>query len=153
MKLKKLIKNSCILLLAITLSLTFLYCSNSEPYMLVTDEEASQPDYRGPIIELIDGPVISIISPEMTSPDVPFHLYVKMLKREGGSDVNMKTFKAMYLKLVPLDITDKFSKYVKGVELDIPDAGFPPGNHRIEFSVEDVDGNISSKLLTVNVAE
>lgn len=128
------------------------FCSDS--VLLVTVEEAAQPPTRASVEELNDGPVISIISPENDATlSGPFRLYIEVEKRVDGADVRMDSMKVRYLKMVPIDITDRVKEYISGTNLDVPNAEFPAGEHRAEIYIEDAEGNASSKLFHVKVVE
>ena len=125
-----------------------------ESVFLVTEEEAAQPPTRAVVEELNDGPMISIVSPENGATlSGSFRLYIEVEKREGGADVFMDSLKVRYLKMVPIDITDRVKEYVYDTNLDVPNAEFPEGDHRAEIYIEDTDGNASSKLFHVKVVE
>jgi hypothetical protein len=125
-----------------------------ETVLLVTPEEAARTDARGVIKEKDDGPVILIKSPENGSTlKGPFRLYVEIMKREGGADIDMGSLAVKYLKLVPIDITGRVRGYITGSKLDVPDAEFPVGSHRAEIVIRDTAGNESTKLFSVTVSE
>jgi len=128
------------------------FCGDS--VLLVTMEEAAQPPIRASVEELNDGPIISIISPENDATlSGPFRLYIEVEKRADGADVRMDTLKVRYIKMVPIDITDRVRVYISGTNLDVPNAEFPTGEHRAEIYIEDSEGNASSKLFHVKVVE
>ncbi|MBN2223640.1 MAG: hypothetical protein JW765_03100 [Deltaproteobacteria bacterium] len=126
----------------------------AQTVLLVTPEEAAGPDARAVIVEKNDGPIIVIKSPENGSTQTgPFRLYVEIMKREGGGDIDMDSLAVKYLKLVPIDITGRVRDYITGSKMDVPDAEFPEGSHRAEILVRDTAGNESSKLFSVTVAK
>ena len=126
--------------------------------LLITEEEAAGPNTKDLIEkdlmglkEYENGPKIVIETPQNNSTFCDsFCLHINIKKRENGPDVNMDSFKVSYLKLVPIDITDRVRKNIKGTELYIPSAGFPEaGNYRFEFYVEDMNKNATAKYLSV----
>jgi hypothetical protein len=128
--------------------------TGGDSVMLVTEEQAGLDNARGIVEEVDDGPTIKIKSPENGSILTgPFRLYVEITKKAGGANVNMKTLKVNYLKMITINITSKVKDYIKGNKVDVPNAEFPVGNHRTEIYIEDVDGNVSRKLFTVTVGE
>ncbi|MBN1880981.1 MAG: hypothetical protein JW885_02300 [Deltaproteobacteria bacterium] len=128
------------------------FCGDS--VLLVTAEEAAQPSIRAAGEEKNDGPVISIHSPENDATlSGTFRLYIEVEKKEDGADVLMDSLKVRYLKVVPIDITDRVRDYISGTSLDVPNAEFPAGNHRTEIYIEDAEGYASSKVFHVEVVE
>jgi len=122
--------------------------------LLVTEEEAAQPHTRATVEELDDGPVISIVSPENGATlSGPFRLYIEVVKKEGGADVIMDSLKVRYIKMIPIDITERVKDYIQDTNLDVPNAEFPNGEHQAEIYIEDAEGNASSKLFRVKVVE
>jgi len=131
---------------------TGAFCDES--VFLVTVEEAAQPSTRAVFEEMNDGPMISIVSPEngaiLTG---PFRLYIEVEKKEGGAEVLMDSLKVRYIKMVPIDITNRVKEYIYDTNLDVPNAEFPVGDHRAEIYIEDAEGNASSRLFHVKVVE
>jgi hypothetical protein len=126
----------------------------AESVLLVTPDEAGRPDARAVIVEKNDGPIIVIKSPENGSTlNGTFRLYVEIVKREGGADIDMGSLAVKYLKLVPIDITGRVRDYITGSKVDVPDAEFPEGSHRAQILIRDTAGNESSKLFSVTVTK
>lgn len=122
--------------------------------LLVTADEARMSTVRAVVKELDNGPTIKINSPKNGSVlNGPFRLYVEIVKKADGADVDMKTLKVNYLKMITINITPRVKSYIEGTKLDVPQAEFPAGDHRTEIYIEDVDGNVSTKLFTVTVNE
>ena len=152
---------SVVVVLSIVLFALSISCEKGAPappaedkvLLLITEEEAASPDSKDlmGLKEYENGPKIVIETPQNNSTfrdSLCLHIYIK--KRENGPDVNMDSFKVSYLKLVPIDITDRLRKNIKGTELDIASAGFPDaGNYRFEFYVEDMNKNATAKYLSV----
>jgi len=151
------IKRSLIVrVLVIVVPLLFLTApaivTGGDSVLLVTEEQAGLDNARGVFEEVDDGPTIKIKSPKNGSVLTgPFRLYVEITKKADGANINMKTLKVNYLKMITINITGKVKSYIKGNKVDVPDAEFPAGNHRTEIYIEDVDGNVSRKLFTVTV--
>ncbi len=126
--------------------------TGGDTVLLVTEGQAGLDNARGIFEEVDDGPTIKIKSPENGSILIgPFRLYVEITKKAGGANVNMKTLKVNYLKMITINITSKVKDYIKGNKVDVPNAEFPVGNHRTEIYIEDVDGNVSRKLFNITV--
>ena len=148
------VRKMILLALLFTMPMIPVWAMGADSLMLVTPDEAARPESRATIDELNDGPTIEIKSPENgVTLAGPFRLYVEVIKKSGGSDINMESLTVTYLKLISVDITDRVRKYITGTKLDVPDADFPTGNHRALISIEDVDGKVSSKLFYVTVTK
>ncbi|MBN1571783.1 MAG: hypothetical protein JW984_01165 [Deltaproteobacteria bacterium] len=154
MNVKTLISRSPIFFILIIFLIAPTAVTGGDVVMLVTPEEARMSVTRAVVEEIDNGPTIRINSPENGSVlNGPFRLYVEIVKKSGGAEVNMKSLKVNYLKVVTINITSRVQSYVKGTKLDVPEAEFPAGKHRTEIYIEDVDGNASRKLFTVTVNE
>ena len=46
----------------------------------------------------------------------------------------------LYQKMVIIDLTDRFSDYIKDSEIYIKGASFPPGKHYLLFEIRDESG-------------
>jgi hypothetical protein len=148
------VKTMLLSALPLGLLLIAIFCMGADSVMLVTAEEAALPGVRGAVKELDDGPTIDIRSPENGATLTgPFRLYVEVVKKPDGSDIDMGSLSVTYLKVINIDITGRVRKYISGTKLDVPDAEFPNGSHRALISIKDVDGKVSSKLFSLTVTE
>ncbi len=154
MKVKSLFSRSLMFFAIIIFLIAPTAVTGGDVVLLVTPEEASMGVTRAVVEEVDNGPTIKINSPKNGSVLTgPFRLYVEIVKKPDGADVNMKTLKVNYLKVVTINITSRVKSYIKGTKLDVPEAEFPAGKHRTEIYIEDVNGNVSRKLFNVTVNE
>ena len=130
---------------------------------LITDEDVLQQEaakkLHGPnevakqeFQELRDGPVIQVMSPagiEITNKPVDVDIVFE--KSSEGAAPNMNSLKITYLKFIRIDITDRIRPYVAGTRIAAKDVSFPRGNHSLSVYIEDAQGKISTKLLSVKV--
>ncbi len=148
----KLILRALIIVVPLLLLTAPTIVTGGNSVLLVTEEQAGLDNVRGIVEEVDDGPTINIVSPKSGSVLTgTFRLHVEITKKTDGANVNMKTLKVNYLKIVTINITSKVKDYITGNKVDVPDAEFPVGNHRTEIYIEDVDGNVSRKLFAVTV--
>ena len=128
--------------------------TGEDTVLLVTAEEAGMSTVRAAVKEVDEGPTIKINSPKNGSVlDGPFRLYIEIVKKADGAEVDMSSLKVNYLKVVTINITPRVKSYIEGTKLDVPKAEFPAGSHKTEIYIEDVEGNVSRKLFTVTVNE
>ena len=148
--------------LLIIASVVFLLtaCSRSEseleskPLMLILPEEAAQYDSTSFVPDSEKGPNIEIVQPLLTSVVTsPLSIQVEFTSRQPNLGVNMKSFKLTYKKLWGIDITDRVLEYIDGESINAPEIELPAGKHTLEIYIEDNEENISTKLITLEVAE
>jgi len=68
-----------------------------------------------------------------------------------GSAVDVSTVKLTYMKVPPVDITQRFRSYLSSSGIFIPAAQLPPGVHTIRIEVADSDGYPNTALVTLKV--
>ena len=127
----------------------------TEEIWLVTEGEAmlaSPPIARGTPDLPKNGPVIKIerpaLAPEITT---PFPVEVTFEPRPGGSPVKMDSLKVTYLKIIEVDVTDRFKPYIKDNRVIVEKANVPQGRHRLKILITDQNGNQTAEILQVNV--
>jgi hypothetical protein len=121
------------------------------PVWIVTEGEASLPSppgARGTTPLPQNGPVIKVERPDGNTPLAPpFAVDVVFEPRATGAAVKMDTLKIVYLKVVELEITDRFRPYIKGTRLFVENANVPSGRHRLRISIADGEGNLTAEVL------
>ncbi len=99
------------------------------------------------------GPRIEVVEP---SPDAeykaPIRLIISFMPREG-TQVDLKTFRLEYLKLIPIDITGRVAGYLEPTGVRIEKAELPPGDHRLRITLKDTKGGISQQVYSVKIAK
>ena len=126
-----------------------------EPIWLVTEGEAmlaSPPAARGSAELPKNGPIIKIERPaSMTDLSPPFPVEVVFEPRPGGTPPKMESLRVTYLKIVEVDVTDRFKPYIKDNRLFVEKANVPQGRHRLKISITDQDGRTTAEILQVTV--
>ena len=122
---------------------------------LITEGEAMLPP--APLEKAIlpdGGPNIAIVKPgDVKSVAPPFEVDLKFGTGPSGKSIDYETFKATLLALWGIDLTDRIKPYLNKTDnrIYIKEAQVPLGNHRIKLTIADADGNITAKILKVNV--
>lgn len=129
--------------------------AREQPLWIVTEGEASLPSEATPRSAPAlpqDGPVIRIERPDVSTPVAPpFAVDVIFEPRAGGALVKMESLKITYLKIVELDVTDRFKPYVKGNRLFVENANVSAGRHRLKIIIADQNGKFTAEVLQVAV--
>jgi hypothetical protein len=125
------------------------------PVWLVTEGEAmlpAPPAARSPASLPKDGPVIKVQAPQLTA-DVspPFAVDVVFEPRASGAPPKMDSLKVTYLKVIEVDVTDRFKPYLKDNRLFVEKANVPQGRHRLKISIADLEGRTTAEVLQVTV--
>jgi hypothetical protein len=63
----------------------------------------------------------------------------------------MESLKVMYLRMIELDVTERFKPYIKDNRLFVAKANIPSGRHRLRITITDTDGNTTVDVLQVTV--
>lgn len=126
-----------------------------EPIWLVTEGEAmlaSPPVSRGTSELPKNGPVIKIDRPALAAElSTPFPVEVTFEPRPGGAPVKMESLKVTYLKIVEVDVTERFKPYIKENRVIVEKANVPQGRHRLKIAIADQNGNQTAEILQVTV--
>lgn len=101
----------------------------------------------------LSGPEIKILAPKLdTAISNPMMVHVEFASREPGANINMDSFKLTYKKLWGIDLTDRVQDYIQGASIKAPEVELPEGRHTLEIYIEDSAANVSTRLITVEVA-
>lgn len=122
---------------------------------LITEDEAKLPaaPEEEPSVELrTAGPRIVIRSPidggdYESSVDVD----VEFAPGPSGFSVKEDTLRVTYLKIVPIDLTDKVRPYFQNDRLHVEGVKVPTGRHRLRMTIADVGGYSSMATLSFSV--
>jgi len=66
----------------------------------------------------------------------------------SGFPVKEDTLKVTYLKIVPIDLTDKVRPYFQNDRLHVEGVKIPAGRHRLRMTIADVGGYVSMVSLS-----
>ena len=80
----------------------------------------------------------------------PLTLKIKFTAH-NNAEVDPATVKASYLKLTPVDLTDRLHKYISSEGIDMPDAEVPPGTHLLRLELKDSLGRTSVSVIKLIV--
>jgi len=140
-----------------------------KPLVLVTPEEARLPDappyedflrqrdllkpfreFATPKEPKAIGPEIELITPQDGALYTgPLDIRVRFIPR--AAEVDLKTLYVEYVKLWGINITDRVRPYTTKEGIQVENAAFPTGNHRVKISIADVAGNFSSRAFSVKI--
>lgn len=98
------------------------------------------------------GPHIEVVEPQADAEyRAPIRLIINFIPREG-TQVDLKSFKLEYLKLISIDITGRVAGYLGPTGVRIERADLPPGDHRLRITLKDTKGGISQQVYLVKIA-
>lgn len=128
--------------------------SLARPLDLITTDEAALPDSQEEHFEAAmeeEGPVVEVVTPKNGNTySPPLSIMVKFAPRDGR-EINLSTLKVEYLKLFPINITDRIMPYVNREGIKAENVNIPVGIHKIRLSVADLNGAKTTVLMIVSV--
>ncbi|RJR15911.1 MAG: hypothetical protein C4581_11195 [Nitrospiraceae bacterium] len=143
------------LTLTIILSMTGTVFAGPERVTLITEDEGAMKDAPPGLYDvgrvLNTGPEIKIISPEIADeyhPPVDINI---VFEPTDDAKVDMSKFKVEYIKIMSLDITDRFLQYTTKDGIRIKNADFPRGKHKLKVTIGDDHGGITEEIFTVKL--
>jgi hypothetical protein len=99
------------------------------------------------------GPRIEVVEPPADAEyRAPIRLIISFMPREG-TQVDLKTFKLEYLKVISIDITGRVAGYLEPTGVRIEKADLPPGDHKLRITLKDTKGGISQQVYSVKIAK
>jgi hypothetical protein len=122
--------------------------------VLITPAEAALPasadvglDLRG----MTRGPSLDQISPKpAASVRSPFALKIKFAPH-NNTKVDVAAARVTYLRLPPVDLTERLKKYTRSDGIDMPNAEAPPGTHLLRVELKDSLGRTSISVIKLIV--
>jgi hypothetical protein len=122
--------------------------------VLITPSEAALPPKVDIGLErrsITRGPSLDQISPNpATTVRSPLALKIKFTAH-NNTKVEPTTMKASYLKLTPVDLTERLHKYTSSDGIDMPDAEVPSGTHLLRIELKDSLGRTSVSVIKLIV--
>jgi hypothetical protein len=108
--------------------------------VLITAQEASLAESPFNERGAFPGPKVTLVSPDLSGPAVrsPIHFRVKFEPR--GAKIDVDSLRVTYIKLEPVDLTERVRASVGTDGIDFKNAEVPPGTHRIRVELRDTDG-------------
>ena len=103
----------------------------------------------------IDGPMISVIQPDLLSGilNSPINFEV-LFEPAQGTDIDQSSLRIYYVKLFKKDITNRLLKHAhwSGSRLLANEATLPAGEHKFLVEIKDSFNRIGSELFTLKIA-
>ena len=97
--------------------------------MLISAQEAKMPESPFNERGAFPGPKMLLVSPDVnTAAKSPLRLRIKFETR--GAKINLDSLKVTYIKLEPIDLTERVREFAAADGIDFKDAEIPPGTHK-----------------------
>ncbi len=134
--------------------LVILLSANAGAASLITESEANLPAaVETKSRSITRGPGIRVISPDpATTIKSPFNLKVAFEPR-GGAKIVPESIKVTYLKAPAVDLLDRLKPGISEQGIDLANAEVPPGEHRIQMSLEDSEGRRTITVIKLSVVK
>jgi hypothetical protein len=140
-------------ILAVFAALLF-FGAKASAEVLITPAEAALPSSADVSLDLrgiTRGPSLDQISPKpAVSVRSPFALKIKFTAH-NNTKVDVAATRVSYLKLTPVDLTERLRKYTKSDGIDMPEAEAPPGTHLLRVELKDSLGRTSISMIKLIV--
>jgi hypothetical protein len=146
--------------LGLILGLSFLFFlidpSPGYSLVLITSEEARQPE--APLLTGMecsrlegDGPQIKITSPKLGEPlSTPLAVDI-VFEATSNKIIDYDSLRLKYLKLIPIDLTDRVKPYLSNNRLIVKDIKVPPGQHCLRLLIGYTSGEQTLMEIFLNV--
>jgi hypothetical protein len=126
-----------------------------ETVTLITEEEGAMKEAPPGLYEigraLNDGPDIKIVSPEIADEYRP-PVYINIIFiTKDDAEVDLSKFKVEYLKILAINITNRFLQYTTKDGIKIEKADFPRGKHKLRLTIGDDKGGITQEIFVVKL--
>jgi hypothetical protein len=140
--------------------LFFVHPCRGDSLILITPDEASQPDApmirtRGIKLTKTEGygPQIKIYSPNTNEPlRSPFILDI-VFESSSGKIIDFDTLSIKCLKLVSLDLTGRIKPYLNDNRLTLKEVQVPQGRHCLQLAIAYASGEETRVEMVLNVGE
>jgi hypothetical protein len=124
-------------------------CAASAQVQLVTAEEAGRPDQQIVSTRAISrGPTVKLLS--NTTVDAKSFLFKIAMEPKGGAQLDNHSFKIEYLKIPPVELTERVKFAFAGNLLTIPVTAVPKGAHAFKVSIKDTDGREGHAVISLD---
>jgi hypothetical protein len=124
--------------------------------VLITADEAKLPPSGNAALltrGITRGPGIEQESPAanqaVTSP-LPFKIKFEIRNKVA---IDPSTVKLVYLKAVPVDLTERIKKHMTADGIAMDHAEVPPGVHLLRLDLKDMQGRVATAVIKLTVAD
>lgn len=134
---------------------TALLSTPTWAFTLIKSDEAKLPAASGVLATrgISRGPGVKLVAPEAGGTvRSPFSLKV-VFEPRGGAKIDPAATKVTYLKATPVDLLPRVKPGLSEQGISLDGAEVPPGEHAIQFSVQDSEGRVTNTVIQFNVAK
>ena len=138
------------------LAATLMITQPARAEVLITKAEAEAPPPRNAAAVatrgITRGPGIEQLSPD---PDKqvrsPLRLQIKVHIR-NNVEIDIGSVKLVYLRLEPIDLTERIKAHIKSDGIQMERADVPPGLHTLRLDLRDKQGRAASAIIKLDVS-
>jgi hypothetical protein len=137
------------------LALAGLGYSRASAEVLITAEEAKLPASPNAVLStrgLTRGPAIEQESPAANQPVTSPLLFKIKFETRNKIAIDPSSVKLVYLRAVPVDLTERIKKHMTADGITMDQAEVPPGVHFLRLDLKDMQGRVATAMIKLTVA-
>jgi hypothetical protein len=100
-----------------------------------------------------EGPQIKITSPKLDGPLLTPVVVDIVFEAASNKIIDYDSLRLKYLKLIPIDLTDRVKPYLSNNRLIVKDVKVPPGRHCLRLLIGYTSGEQTLMEIFLNVAQ
>lgn len=121
--------------------------------MLISAQEASLPENPFNERGAFPGPKVVLVSPSQDAAAVRSPTRLRVRFEQRGAKIDLDSLRVTYIKLQPVDLTERVRPFVGADGIDFKDAEVPPGTHKIRVELRDADGVPGGADVVLKIAQ
>src|SRR5262249_55162984 len=122
--------------------------------VLITPQEAQLPADTTRTKDVIRGPRVDVASPAPNAGTTTSPLFLKIkFEAHGGAKIDVDSVQITYLRLPPVDLTQRVRPFIKPNGIEMPNAEVPPGIHSLQIDVKDTAERSTKAYITFTVTK
>jgi hypothetical protein len=121
--------------------------------VLISAQEAGLPESPFKERGSFPGPKVVLVSPDHGAAAVKSPMRLRIRFEPRGAKVDLDSLRVTYIKLQPVDLTERVRASAGVDGIDFKDAEVPPGTHKIRIELRDADGVPGGADIVLKIAK